>query len=76
MSQPSAAPPNLPFRQNQHFEPVLKSSRVNKDGQKDESGGVSSRASKKDQTPMMYVDVFIDSEGEPIKHRIPVFRGD
>ena len=25
---------------------------------------------------MMYVDVFIDSEGEPIKHRIPVFRGD
>lgn len=25
---------------------------------------------------MMYVDVFIDSEGEPIKHRIPVYRGD
>ena len=25
---------------------------------------------------MMYVDVFIDSEGEPIKHRIPVFKGD
>ena len=25
---------------------------------------------------MMYVDVFVDSDGEPIKHRIPVFRGD
>jgi len=25
---------------------------------------------------MMYVDVFVDSEGEPIKHRIPVFKGD
>ena len=25
---------------------------------------------------MMYVDVFVDSDGEPIKHRIPVFKGD
>lgn len=25
---------------------------------------------------MMYVDVFVDSDGEPIKHRIPVYRGD
>ena len=24
----------------------------------------------------MYVDVFVDSDGEPIKHRIPVFKGD
>ena len=25
---------------------------------------------------MMYVDVFIEAEGEPVKHRIPVYRGD
>lgn len=59
-------PPNLRVRQNS-FDPVLKSNRSKEN---------SSPSQGKDEVPMMYVDVFVDSDGEPIKHRIPVFRGD
>lgn len=46
------------------------------DTPKDASQSPASIPERPGQIPMMYVDVFIDSEGEPIKHRIPIYRGD